>query len=202
MSAEASGDAPAPAGPGTSSRPGLLAAVAVVVLLLDQLTKTWAQESLSGGRTIDLVGSLRFNLVYNPGGAFSVFGGGGWGPLISVLAVGVLVLLLWQSRTMSSRLGVVSMGLVMGGAVGNLVDRAFRGDAGFLHGEVIDFIDLQWWPVFNVADMGVVCGAIGLFIVGVFGPDHSAGASGDLPLEPGAPGDEAHEGTEGEGPLG
>ena len=54
--------------------------------------------------------------------------------------------------------------------MGNLIDRAFRGDQGFLHGAVVDFINLQWWPVFNVADMGVVVGAILLVIVGLRNP--------------------------------
>ena len=54
--------------------------------------------------------------------------------------------------------------MIVGGALGNVLDRAFRGDAGFFHGGVIDFIDFQWWPVFNVADIGVVCGAVLLVI--------------------------------------
>ena len=67
-------------------------------------------------------------------------------------------------RQSSTRLAAVAMGMIVGGALGNLGDRLFRGDAGFLHGSVVDFIDLQWWPVFNVADMGVVCGAVLLAI--------------------------------------
>ena len=58
----------------------------------------------------------------------------------------------------------MASGLISGGALGNLLDRAFRGDDGFLHGAVIDFIDLQWWPVFNVADACIVVGAILLVI--------------------------------------
>ena len=64
----------------------------------------------------------------------------------------------------------VSAGLLIGGALGNLVDRVFRGD-GWLHGAVVDFIDVQWWPIFNVADIGVTCGAVlfalsSLFVAG------------------------------------
>ena len=63
-----------------------------------------------------------------------------------------MVVLARSSRALRSRLGTVAVGLVLGGALGNLADRAFRGDGGFLQGGVVDFIDLQWWPVFNVAD--------------------------------------------------
>jgi signal peptidase II len=59
----------------------------------------------------------------------------------------------------------VALGLVVGGALGNLTDRAFRAGDGFLGGGVIDFVDLQWWPVFNVADSGVVVGAVLLFLL-------------------------------------
>ncbi len=69
--------------------------------------------------------------------------------------------------TSRTTLGAVAAGLIAGGAVGNLLDRAFRGDQGFLHGGVVDFIDLQWWPVFNVADACVVVGAL-LLVVASF----------------------------------
>ena len=64
----------------------------------------------------------------------------------------------------------MAAGLIGGGAVGNLIDRAVRGDQGFMHGAVVDFINLQWWPVFNVADMGVVVGAILLVVAGLRAP--------------------------------
>ncbi|MDZ7734062.1 MAG: signal peptidase II [Acidimicrobiia bacterium] len=82
-------------------------------------------------------------------------------PCVALVVVGALV---WTGRSLSSRSGAVALGLVLGGALGNLADRAFRGD-GLLSGRVVDFIDLQWWPVFNVADMGVVVGAILLLVV-------------------------------------
>ena len=68
--------------------------------------------------------------------------------------------LLWSGRTVPTRTGAVAVGLVLGGAAGNLADRAFRAGDGFLGGAVIDFIDAQWYPVFNVADMAVVGGAL------------------------------------------
>jgi len=89
--------------------------------------------------------------------------GRGLGPWVSLLAIAVVVGL---SLGYTSRftLGAVSAGLIAGGAIGNLADRAFRGDAGFLHGAVVDFIDVQWWPVFNIADACIVVGA-GLLVL-------------------------------------
>lgn len=144
-------------------RLGIVAAVGLGVLVLDQLTKWWALNQLSDGDIIDVIGSLRFNLFYNTGVAFSLGSDSGIGPWISVLAIGVVVAVSFGA-TSRYPLGAVASGLISGGAVGNLLDRAFRGDDGFLHGAVIDFIDLQWWPVFNIADAAIVVGAILLVI--------------------------------------
>ena len=85
----------------------------------------------------------------------------GLGPAIALLAVVVVVLFLLVRRLGARRtVGAVAAGLVIGGALGNLLDRAFRGDSGFLGGAVVDFIDLQWWPVFNVADAAIVVGCV------------------------------------------
>lgn len=140
----------------TSSRLPLTLLVAAAVVLVDQLTKWWALEALDDGG-IDLVWTLRFRLVTNTGAAFSLVQD--WGPLVGLLAVVIVALLLWTGRSVATRTGAVGLGMVLGGALGNLLDRAFRSGDGFLSGAVIDFIDLQWWPVFNVADMGVVVGA-------------------------------------------
>jgi signal peptidase II len=146
--------------------------VAAVVLLLDQLTKWWALDTLTT-ETIHVVWTLQFNLVRNTGAAFSL--GGGAGAIIAPVALVVVVALLWQGRSVSSRLGAVALGMVLGGALGNLLDRALRGDGGFMQGAVVDFIDLQWWPVFNVADMGVVIGGILLALVYWFDSGEGAG---------------------------
>lgn len=135
----------------------LFGLVAVGWLAFDQLTKWWAVSSL-GDRSVDLLWTLRFRLTYNFGASFSL--GAGMGMWIGLLALVVVAALVWQGRSVRTRLGAVALGLIVGGAVGNVVDRAFRSDDGFFGGGVVDFIDLQWWPVFNVADMGVVCGAI------------------------------------------
>lgn len=139
-----------------------MAAVAVAVLVVDQLTKWWALENLAD-RSIDLVWTLRLNLVFNRGASFSM--GDGFGPLIGIVALGVVGILLWTGRTMSSLWGSIALGLVLGGALGNLTDRALRSTDGFMGGAVIDFIDFRWYPVFNVADAGVVVGALLLLLV-------------------------------------
>ena len=139
----------------------LFGAVAVAWVLVDQLSKSWAVSSLDD-RTIDLFWTLRFNLAVNFGASFSLGAGfGAWIGLVALVVVGVLV---WKGGSVRTRLGAVALGMIVGGALGNVLDRAFRGDEGFFHGGVIDFIDLQWWPIFNVADIGVVCGAILLVI--------------------------------------
>jgi signal peptidase II len=146
---------------------GVLAVVAAAVLVLDQLTKWWAVETLDDGHVIDLVWTLRFKLAYNTGAAFSL--NEGRGAVISVIALVVVALLLRTGRHATRPLAALALGLVLGGAVGNLTDRAFR-DAGgeprdgFLGGAVVDFVDLQWWPIFNVADSAIVCGALLLVV--------------------------------------
>lgn len=123
-------------------------------MALDQITKHWAVSSLNDGRIIDVLGSLRFNLSFNRGMAFSQ--GTGMGPFIGVLGILVVLYLLIGMRK-SSVSGAVFVGLVAGGAAGNIVDRLFRGEA-WLRGAVVDFIDLQWWPVFNIADAAICIG--------------------------------------------
>jgi signal peptidase II len=132
----------------------LTLAVAGVVVVIDQLTKWWAVSTLDD-RNIDLFWTLRFNLSYNTGMAFGR--GRGMGPIIGVLAMVIIVALLLSLRRGSSRFVAATMGLVLGGAAGNLIDRLVR-DPGWLRGAVIDFIDLQWFPIFNVADMGITVG--------------------------------------------
>lgn len=152
------------AGVGAATHRRLFLAVAAGWLIFDQLTKTWAEHALTGA-PVHVVGTLQLDLTYNSGASFSM--GTGLGPWIALGALGVVAVLLWVGRSVRSRIGAVALGLIVGGALGNVIDRAGRGDAGFLHGSVIDFIDLQWWPVFNIADVGVVCGAI-LLVIATF----------------------------------
>jgi signal peptidase II len=137
--------------------------VAALVVLVDQLSKHWALNALDDG-PIDVVWTLRFNLAFNSGMAFSR--GQGLGPVIGALALVVVVVAvigLARSRGIQ-RAWAVPIGMIVGGAAGNLADRLFRGD-GWLRGSVVDFIDFQWWPIFNVADIGVTVGGAWLLLV-------------------------------------
>ncbi len=128
-----------------------------VIVASDQLTKQWALNRLSDNRVIDLVGSLRFKLAFNKGMAFSQATGAG--PIIGALGfVVVIVIVVWLRRSAQGA-AAIAAGLIVGGAIGNLADRLLRGDA-WLRGAVVDFIDVQWWPVFNVADAAISIGAV------------------------------------------
>jgi signal peptidase II len=145
---------------------------AAVVVAVDHLTKWWALQALDD-RTIDLVWTLRLRLVFNQGAAFGL--GSRFAPLLALAALLVVGLLLRTDRLLATRPAAVGVALMIGGAVGNLLDRVFRSGGGFLGGAVVDFFDLQWWPVFNVADVAIVVGAVLL----AFGVDHEAGARDD-----------------------
>ena len=138
--------------------------VAVVWVVIDQLTKHWAVNALADGEERHVIWTLQWNLAYNSGMAFSK--GQGWGPLIGLVAFTVVVVLALSSARLGSRLAEFAAGLLLGGAIGNLIDRLFREDA-WLRGRVVDFIDFQWFPIFNVADMGVTIGAA-LFVLSAF----------------------------------
>lgn len=139
----------------------LLTGVAATVFLADQLTKWWVLVTMDKFEEIHIVWTLQLKLVENPGAAFSL--AAGRGVPISVAALVAVAILLRAGRRTANRWSLAALGLIVGGALGNLADRAFRDGEGFMGGRVIDFIDLQWWPIFNIADMGVVVGA-GLLI--------------------------------------
>jgi signal peptidase II len=135
-----------------------------VVILLDQVTKAMALEGLSGGRTVDIVWTLRLNLTFNYGMAFSA--GTGAGPLIGTVALGVAAWVARLGLRSAAWSHAVVLGLVCGGALGNVIDRLFRGD-GWMRGGVVDFIDLQWFPVFNLADSAITVGAAAIVLAGL-----------------------------------
>ena len=146
---------------GNSPRSLWVAISAVCVVAVDQWSKYWAVSSLSD-QTIEVVWKLRFYLTGNTGFAFST--GQGLGPILGLLALAVVVTL-WRMRSRFSSSGsTVALGLVLGGACGNLIDRAVR-KPGWGRGAVVDFIDFQFWPVFNVADMAIVFGVALLSIM-------------------------------------
>jgi signal peptidase II len=125
------------------------------VVVLDQLTKLWAVAALSE-RPVDVVGDLlRLRLTRNPGGAFSLLTG--FTPLLALLAAAMTVVIVRTTRRATDRVMAYSLALVLGGAVGNLIDRLVRAP-GFLRGEVVDFIKLPYWPTFNLADSAITIG--------------------------------------------
>ncbi len=137
--------------------------VAGAVLILDQLTKWLAVTYLEGKPPVEVVGSvLKFTFVRNPGAAFSL--GGGYTIIFSLLAAAVAIVIVRTARSLGSKAWAVALGGLLGGALGNLLDRIFR-EPGFLRGHVVDFIQLPYWAIFNVADMAVVCSAVLIVIL-------------------------------------
>jgi signal peptidase II len=134
-------------------RLSVVGAVAAVVVITDQVTKTWAVHRLQHG-PVHLVWKLDLELEFNSGSAFSL--ARGWAPILAAVTVVVVVLLLASVRRVRSDLLAVSIGLVVGGALGNLADRVLRSH----HGAVVDFIALHFWPTFNVADTAIVVGVL------------------------------------------
>lgn len=136
----------------------LLAVTAVVVLALDQVTKALALAALEPGERVALLGDLLgLRLVYNPGAALGLASGMTW--LLTVVAVGVVIAIIRMSRKLASTAWALALGLLLGGALGNLTDRLLRAP-GFPEGHVVDFIDYWTWFVGNVADIAVVAAAV------------------------------------------
>ena len=131
--------------------------VALFVLCADQLTKSLAVSHLSG-RALHVIGPFSLELAFNSGVAFSLLSGFGF-PIIVVTLV-LVVVLVWFTRGLPSYPAVVGVGMILGGAIGNLSDRLFRGHGG----AVVDFIHTGFWPTFNVAASSVVCGCALLII--------------------------------------
>lgn len=130
-----------------------------LVVLFDQVTKSWAVSTLADGHVIHVFGSLQFSLGFNSGFAFSQ--GQGIGPLVGIFAIIAVLFLLRAVRKATTQLSALALCAIVAGAIGNIADRFFRGE-GWLHGRVVDFIDVQWWPVFNVADSSITVGACAL----------------------------------------
>ncbi|MFD4992740.1 signal peptidase II [Cellulosimicrobium cellulans] len=142
--------------------------LAALVLVLDQLTKWWAESSLTlGDDTIPLLGSLLgLRLIYNPGAALSIATGMTW--LLTIVVVAVVVVIVRMVSRIGSRAWAVALGLLLGGALGNLVDRFFR-EPGFARGHVVDFIAYANWFVGNVADIAIVAAAVMIAVLSVLG---------------------------------
>jgi signal peptidase II len=134
-----------------------LYATAAVVFALDRMTKLWVEAALAGRPPIEIVpGVLSFNYTTNSGGAFGLGRSAPW--VFAGATVLVSVVIVFVSFRLDRRPLALALGLILGGALGNLTDRILNGPG--LSGSVIDFIDLQVWPVFNLADASIVVGAI------------------------------------------
>jgi signal peptidase II len=149
--------------------------IAGVVIALDQVTKTWALGDRLTYPGIHLWGDVRLARTFNDGVAFGL--GGGAAPVLIAVAVLGAALVIFKKQLPINRWVITGMGLVLGGGAGNLVDRLVR-DHG---GAVIDFIDVgtlplinREWPVFNIADICVVAGAIIIAIFGTTAPVETA----------------------------
>ncbi len=139
-------------------------------IALDQASKQWAASALTDRAPVSVVGELlQLRLVFNSGAAFSLGTGSTW--IFTILASVVIVMLLWNARRLGSGWWALALGLLIGGAGGNLVDRLAR-EPGFGQGHVVDFLALPNFPVFNVADIGITSAAVLIILMVLRG--HSA----------------------------
>jgi signal peptidase II len=168
------GSAPAPHDDGATAplprrRVGLLLVIAGVVLALDLVTKIVLVSVLADGQRIPIIGdTVELVLVRNPGAAFSLATGMTW--VLTLVALAVVAGIVRFARRLRSPGWALALGLVLGGALGNLVDRFFRAP-GPLQGHVVDFVSVGWWPVFNVADSAICVGGAVLVLLALTGRD-------------------------------
>lgn len=152
----------------------LVVAVAVLVVALDAISKALVVARLSGHPPVRTLGGLFYlDLSRNPGAAFSL--GQGATVIFTVIAVAVAVTIVRVAARLSSTPWAVALGLILGGAVGNLADRLFRAP-GPLRGAVVDWISVfkpngGAWPIFNLADAAIVCGGICAVLLMLAGRD-------------------------------
>ena len=167
--------------PAAASKVWLLAVIAPVVLAADIVTKVVAVAQLEGRAPVELLGGLVYlQLVRNPGAAFSFATGYTW--LLTIIAIAVVVVIIRVSRRLRSTGWAVALGLVLGGALGNLTDRIFRAP-GPLQGHVVDVVsvfatDGRVFPVFNLADSCIVTGGALLVLLALLGRELDGTRSG------------------------
>lgn len=164
------------AGIGRSAIAGILLLVAAVVVTVDLVTKQWAENALVEGAARPLLGEfLQLRLIYNSGAAWGM--GSGITPVVTCLQIAICIgAVVFAVRAVRSWSWALAIGLIVGGAVGNIHDRLLREPGPFL-GRVVDFLELPHWPIFNVADIAVTSGAVLIVLLGLFG----------APADPGAP---------------
>ncbi|HEX7189659.1 MAG TPA: signal peptidase II [Actinomycetes bacterium] len=177
----------------------VLLAVAAGVLALDALTKLLAVRELSDREPISLLGgALTLRLVRNPGAAFGM--AQGLTVVLTGVALVVVVVILRMARRLRSGWWAVALGLVLGGALGNLTDRLLRAP-GPGRGHVVDFLELPRWPVFNLADSAIVVAGVLMVLLAARGVPHDGRPAMPIDGPDGRQGDSGTEGPEGSGKL-
>ena len=127
-----------------------------IVILVDQVTKSLAVAKLEPNEPIMLVWTLQLNIIRNSGASFSL--GSNLTPYIASVAILASIGITYLALLESNRMTLSFYGIVLGGVLGNVIDRIARSGDGVLGGKVVDFLDLQWWPIFNFADVALVVG--------------------------------------------
>jgi signal peptidase II len=159
-----------------------LLGVAAFVLTADAVSKAIVVSRLAGHAPIRLLGGLiTLRMLRNSGAAFSI--GTSMTVVFTAIAVGVIIFILRTARKLRSLRWAVTLGLLLGGATGNLADRLFRGPAP-LRGSVVDWIELPHWPVFNLADSAIVCGGVLAVLLAVIGLRMDGSREAAHPPEP------------------
>jgi signal peptidase II len=161
-------------------RAWVLLVVAILALALDILTKALVVANLEGHPPIRLLGGLLYlDVIRNSGAAFSMATGLTW--VLSLIAVVVVVAIIWVAPRLRSIGWAIGLGLVLAGALGNLVDRIFRAP-GPLRGHVVDFVsvfgpDGSYYPIFNLADSAICVGGVLIVLMALFGRDYDGGVA-------------------------
>jgi signal peptidase II len=157
--------------------PVLVPGIVALVVGADFASKELVLRNVDVTERVHVLGPLSIVSLRNRGGAFSMAAGSGFFPwLVSAL---VLALLVWTIRGVRAGdprlrgLGLVAVAVMLGGALGNQVDRWFR-SPGWNRGGVVDFLDVGFWPVFNVADASLVCGALAIALLSLRQPPESS----------------------------
>ncbi|WP_127361231.1 signal peptidase II [Actinacidiphila soli] len=152
-----------------SRRIAVLLGVAALAYVLDLVSKIWVVTSLEGHDPIDVFGQyLRLEAIRNAGAAFGF--GQGMTIVFTIIATSVIFVIARIARKLYSVPWAIALGLLLGGAFGNLTDRVFRAP-GFLEGHVVDFIAPAHFAVFNLADSAIVCGGILIVLLSFKGLD-------------------------------
>ena len=147
-----------------------LLVTALIVILLDLATKIWAVARLENQSEIKVIGEfLKFSFVRNPGAAFSFGTSVTW--VFTLIAIAVSIAILLVSKSVTNRSWAIALGGLLGGALGNLIDRIFRSPDVF-QGHVVDFISVPNYPMFNIADSAVVLSAIAMVVLSFRGVDY------------------------------